>query len=333
MTEVICSASDANLACMRAPGPTTVLRSRPRLGVYVTVGVALGIVYVLLDQYLDARMLREALPPIVGQLHAFIDIALPVMAGALFGVGLHYLELRASLARDEARRADELGARLTRVERDQAVWVVVASVLHEIKNPLHSVGLLLDEAMALGDSEPATRADLQARMQNQLTRMQKHVDALRGLSERSRPAIRPVELVGALRSAASDLLDASASSFELRGLDRAWVAADPTHLRIILENLLTNAREAVEGEPGAVIRAEVVHGGGGIELRLEDDGPGIPREQRAELFEPLATSKVHGLGLGLAIARTLARSMAGDLTLAESSEATSFTLSLPESAA
>jgi C4-dicarboxylate-specific signal transduction histidine kinase len=303
------------------------------LGIYVTVGVALGIAYVLLDQYLDARMLREALPPIVGQLHAFVDIALPMMAGALFGVGLHYLELRASLARDEARRADELGARLTRVERDQAVWVVVASVLHEIKNPLHSVGLLLDEAMALGDSEAATRAELQARMQHQLTRMQKHVDTLRGLSERSRPTIRPVELVGALRSVASDLLDASGPPFELRGLDRAWVAADPTHLRIILENLLTNALEAVEREPKALIRAEIVHGGGCIELRLENNGPAIRLEERAALFEPLATSKVHGLGLGLAIARTLARSMAGDLTLAEASPATSFTLSLPESEA
>jgi C4-dicarboxylate-specific signal transduction histidine kinase len=301
------------------------------LGIYVTAGVALGIAYVLLDQYLDARMLREALPPVVAQLHAFVDIALPMMAGALFGIGLHYLELRASLARDEARRADELGARLTRVERDQAVWVVVASVLHEIKNPLHSVGLLLDEAMALGDSEPATRAELQARMQNQLTRMQTHVDTLRGLSERSRPTIRPVELVGALHSVARDLLGASVPAFELRGLDRAWVAADPTHLRIILENLLTNALEAVEGESKALIRAEIVHAGGCIELRLENNGLGIRPEQRAALFEPLATSKVQGLGLGLAIARTLARSMAGDLTLAEPSQATSFTLSLPES--
>jgi len=316
---------------MRALASTTLSRSGPRLGAYVAVGVALGIVYVLLDQYLDGRMLRGALPPVVAHLHAFIDIALPMMAGALFGVGLHYLELRATVARDAARRADELGARLTRVERDQAVWVVVASVLHEIKNPLHSVGLLLDEVMALGDSESATRADLQVRMQNQLTRMQKHVDTLRGLSERSRPAIRPVELVGTLRSVAADLLEAAGPAFELRGLDRAWVAADPTHLRIILENLLSNALEALERQPKALISAEVVHGRGGIELRLEDDGPGIPADKVAELFEPLATSKVHGLGLGLAIARTLARSMGGDLTLAESSSATSFILSLPES--
>jgi C4-dicarboxylate-specific signal transduction histidine kinase len=300
------------------------------------VGVSLGGLYVALDQYLDRRMLREALPAIVGHLHAFIDIALPVMAGALFGVALHYLELRASRARDEKRRADELGARLTRVERDQAVWVVVASVLHEIKNPLHSVGLLLAETTALDESEQTVRVDLLDRIRDQLARIRKHVDALRGLSARSRPTPRRIDLVRCVRDVAGDLLGAMPSkpSLELRGLDQAWANVDPAHLRIILENLLSNALEAVEAEAKPQIQIEIVQASAGLELHVEDNGPGIPAELRAEVFEPLATSKTQGLGLGLAIARTLARTMAGDLTLVETSgRTTSFNLSLPRSEA
>jgi signal transduction histidine kinase len=80
-------------------------------------------------------------------------------------------------------------------------------------------------------------------------------------------------------------------------------------------------------------------GGGGIAVRLgveanqaivcvSDDGPPIPDETRAHLFEPLRSAKLHGLGLGLPIARALARAMRGDLTL-DSESGKLFRLELP----
>jgi signal transduction histidine kinase len=63
-------------------------------------------------------------------------------------------------------------------------------------------------------------------------------------------------------------------------------------------------------------------------VRVRDDGPPIDAEIDAALFEPLRTTKTHGLGLGLPIARALARAMHGDLSL-ERTVGKAFRLELP----
>jgi signal transduction histidine kinase len=67
-------------------------------------------------------------------------------------------------------------------------------------------------------------------------------------------------------------------------------------------------------------------------VRVCDDGPPLDPEARTTLFEPLRTTKTTGLGLGLPIARALARAMRGDLSL-EEAEAKAFRLELPLGAA
>ena len=65
-------------------------------------------------------------------------------------------------------------------------------------------------------------------------------------------------------------------------------------------------------------------------MRVRDDGPPLDPGVRATLFEPLRTTKAQGLGLGLPIARALARAMRGDLALDEGEGGTkSFRLELP----
>src|SRR5262249_20147545 len=74
--------------------------------------------------------------------HTLVDRTFPVLVGGLLGVSAHYLRLRKQLtaAEEAAARAEALRVRLQRVERDQAVWVLVATVLHELNNPLHALG-------------------------------------------------------------------------------------------------------------------------------------------------------------------------------------------------
>lgn len=310
-----------------------VWQTPPQLRRYVAIGLILGIVYVVVDQDMDAKLRLGTLPPVVTQLHHLIDFVLPILAGALFGVSLHYLKQRAALARVEARRADELRARLTRVERDQAVWVVVASTLHEIKNPLHALGLLLTEVTELRPDEQAARADLLARMTQQLGRVTTNVAALRSLSVRSIPRPESVDLSETAREVASALSEAARAvqtEVSVQGAPRALVVADPAHLRIILENLVNNALEAVEENRRGNVALEVDVAGPEVRLRVSDSGPGVPGELRAALFEPLATSKSGGLGLGLPIARALARAMGGDVVL---DDGAGFVLSLPRAEA
>ena len=91
------------------------------------------------------------------------------------------------------------------------------------------------------------------------------------------------------------------------------VDADRTKLRIVLGNLLRNAREAA-GEAGRV-RIGTHKDGDAPQIVVEDSGPGISAEARARLFVPFATTKPRGTGLGLAIARKLTEVHGGELAL------------------
>jgi signal transduction histidine kinase len=105
------------------------------------------------------------------------------------------------------------------------------------------------------------------------------------------------------------------------GIDGLRVTADPDRLVQVLVNLLQNAYDAVRDREGAppdarglvTIRAEKK--GDDVLLCVEDDGPGIAEEVRQRLFEPFATSKAHGTGLGLYTSYMLVRAMEGDLWL------------------
>jgi signal transduction histidine kinase len=93
--------------------------------------------------------------------------------------------------------------------------------------------------------------------------------------------------------------------------DSLILYSDEEGLRQILLNLVQNARRyQVVGEKVRV-RAEV--GDGIVVLRVEDDGKGVPEEQRGKLFEPFFTTAARGTGLGLAISRKIARELGGDL--------------------
>jgi two-component system osmolarity sensor histidine kinase EnvZ len=93
----------------------------------------------------------------------------------------------------------------------------------------------------------------------------------------------------------------------------------PDALRRCLANLLDNARKHARRVAVAVreIPRETASGGW-AQVTVDDDGPGIPAEQREEAFRPFATLSSGGTGLGLAIARDIARAHGGDIVLEES---------------
>ena len=109
-----------------------------------------------------------------------------------------------------------------------------------------------------------------------------------------------------------------------------FVLADPDAVRVILENLLDNARKY--GARSVEIRARQTASGGALDVI--DDGPGFPTEEAELLFQPFARHRgdgvTHGAGLGLYLSRQLARDLGGTLgaTRAPGQGAT-FTLTLP----
>lgn len=312
--------------------------ARPRRpNLYVALGLLAGVAYAALNTQTDHWAKGCDIGRMFSAFHAFVDRGIPLLAGALLGLALHWLHLRAQLAQTEALRAEELRSRLRHVERDQAVWVVAASTLHELKNPLHAMGLMIDELEELtrsGDAGAVT--DHVRRVRGLMDRALVPLDALRSLtrqgprSRRARPiGVTAEEIVAALRPLARE----AGVELRLEGDRHATAQVDAEYVRVILDNLVGNALEGIPNEKKAsavVVTIVDDPGRSRVVVRVSDDGPGLPPGRRTALFEPLRTEKSGGLGLGLPIARALARTLGGELVASDvPGFATSFELVVP----
>jgi signal transduction histidine kinase len=94
------------------------------------------------------------------------------------------------------------------------------------------------------------------------------------------------------------------------------ITADPGRLRQLLHNLLLNARDALGETPTPAIRLRTRKREDGIELAIEDNGPGFPEAMMQRLFEPYVTSKEKGTGLGLAIVKRIVEEHGGSIEAA-----------------
>jgi len=84
------------------------------------------------------------------------------------------------------------------------------------------------------------------------------------------------------------------------------VVGDPVQLQQVVLNLTLNALDAASGSHGQrIVRVSSKLGQGVAEIAIRDSGPGIPSEAQPHLFEPFFTTKTQGLGMGLAIVRSI----------------------------
>lgn len=107
------------------------------------------------------------------------------------------------------------------------------------------------------------------------------------------------------------------------------VLADESSLRHAITNLMWNAVQAVSQAGGGNVALKGAAKGGLIEISVEDDGPGIPKEKRGKIFEAFYTTKEKGAGLGLAVAKKAAQSHGGKLELKDTQKGCLFVLSFP----
>jgi signal transduction histidine kinase len=114
------------------------------------------------------------------------------------------------------------------------------------------------------------------------------------------------------------------------GAEGVVVDADPDQLARVLTNLLVNASQAMEGRGTA--RVDVRREGDRVVARVADEGPGVPADLRARIFEALFTTKAKGTGLGLALCRRIVEAHGGALTLEASPAGALFQLVIPDAA-
>lgn len=202
-----------------------------------------------------------------------------------------------------------------------------AGIAHEFRNSLATIlGFAsLVEKRAQGEAVEHAQA-----IHAEVTALRRVVDDFLRFANPTRLVIETIDLDALFRDLASDVAQrgsGKAVSFRAAtGLPR--VSGDETLLRRVFTNLLRNAVDAVRDGGHVEVRAETA--AGEITLHVDDDGPGVPPEDRERIFTPFFTRKEKGTGLGLALARKIVVHHGGRVVVEASPEGGArFSVTLP----
>jgi two-component system, NtrC family, C4-dicarboxylate transport sensor histidine kinase DctB len=249
---------------------------------------------------------------------------------------LAYFAVRRREARAEAllnERTGRLRDQLQQANRLATLGQITAGVGHEIRQPVSAIRILAETGERLGQRGAHDEANTNfSRIAALTERIGTITDELRRFSRRGVFEPRPVPLRQVVDGALLLLRDRVAQlDIDLvlppaAALDLI-VRGEHVALEQVLVNLLQNAFDAAGN--GGRVAIDVSQFGKFRRLSVSDNGPGITQDQRASLFQPFATTKPDGLGLGLVISQDIMRGLGGDLLEEPVALGARFTMAIP----
>src|SRR5216683_1686014 len=260
-----------------------------------------------------SRQLSRPIDELVGWTQ-LITIREPLPAGAAVRGAPEFEALRQAL-RDLAGALDAARERELEAERLRAFREVARRVAHEIKNPLTSMRIAVDQLRRSGgpvERQTDVAVEVIGAETERLDQLAKEFSEFGRLPEGPRSEVDLVDLLMDLgKSAVPSEVDVSVRA---NGEPCKLVGHyDP--LRRAFANLLRNAAEAMGGRGS--IEIAVSRDGAGLAVTIADHGAGIPDDLRQRVFEPYFTTKHDGTGLGLALVRQTIEAHNGSITVAE----------------
>ncbi|QJR15944.1 Adaptive-response sensory-kinase SasA [Usitatibacter palustris] len=189
-----------------------------------------------------------------------------------------------------------------------ALGRLTASIAHEIRNPLSSIGHAAD-LIAEGGPDRTSDERLLTIIRENVFRLDRMVQEVLYLNRRDRAQPESIDprpwLTHFVKEfCASEKVPAESIDLQVRTSQRLWF--DRQHLDQVMWNLTRNAWRHGQKKPGSVsIVVSTSVTSGLLEIAVQDDGPGVVPQARQHLFEPFFTTDAQGTGLGLYIAREL----------------------------
>lgn len=204
-----------------------------------------------------------------------------------------------------AQAFNDMQERLRKYVEDRTA--MVGAIAHDLRTPLTRLRFRIE----------TVPEDTRAKMAADIDQMEEMISAaLTFVRDATRPAERtPLELSSLLESVCDEMAETGADT-EVERAEKVVLHGDPVALRRLFTNLLENAVKF-----GGRARARVFKDGDGAVVEIEDDGPGIPDEDTERVFEPFyrrepsRSRQTGGIGLGLAVVRSVARGHGGDVAL------------------
>jgi two-component system NtrC family sensor kinase len=282
---------------------------------------------------LEVRIPEEGVAETAGMARAFNEMT------ESLATRTQALEKAVADLRESSRNLRTARQGLERAERLAAVGHLAAGVAHEVGNPVGALLAFLDLVARDAGLSDASRAHL-AKARTQVERVRSILRDLLGFARPARGECGPVDLA----PLAEEVLELVRTQRRYAGVGFRMIAegeippalADRAAVAQLLLNLVLNAGDAVRprgGEVRVCLAAAALERRAGddarsaadrarldaVELRVEDDGPGVPEADRERIFDPFFTTKDPGEGTGLGLANALrsAEQMGGRLDLAE----------------
>jgi two-component system, LuxR family, sensor kinase FixL len=245
-----------------------------------------------------------------------------------------------SSQRAAEQRTRSLEVRLAHVGRFNLMGEMAAGIAHEINQPLSAIATYAQAAKRLMDQEPpnmATLREICTKIDEQARRAGQVIENLRKFIRKQEISTQSLDVNKVVRDVLNLIeADAHAEGIPVR-VDAAeglpTVRADAVQLQQVLLNLTRNSVDAMReglGKDRGIRIATERSGRGGVRISVTDHGHGVSRQLGENIFHPFVTTKRDGLGVGLAISRTIVQSYDGSLTYTANPVGGSiFTIELP----
>jgi signal transduction histidine kinase len=252
-----------------------------------------------------------------------------------------------------SRRKDEIGSlsrllgamterlrasasRIKEAERRATLGELARQVNHDIKNGLMPIRNVFRHLSELARDQPAQLADVFRGRQGTIESSIAYLEKLSSNYARLAPRVdrEPCDVNAAVQHVVNDARATTGAEMSLRLCrERTLVSGDPLAVRRILENLVGNAVDSLEGSAGAVsVSTGVVEGSTGrrVQITVSDTGCGISEERIERIFDDFYTTKDGGTGLGLSIVRRLVMDLNGAVRVeSELGKGSRFIVELP----
>ncbi|WP_050414307.1 ATP-binding protein [Azoarcus sp. CIB] len=208
---------------------------------------------------------------------------------------------------------------LRRTLKLAAAGEMAAAITHELNQPLTALNNYARACRLILESDsPAAHANLPDTLDRISAEARRAGDVIRRLRDLFKGGVEgrePVD-VGAVAVAMVDAFRGHAGRIHFR-LDRpalpAVVLADRVQIELVLRNLLQNAVDALAGLPDGTISLRLRADDDELRVDVEDTGPGVPADRVLSVFEPFASDKINGMGVGLPMSRAIVESHGGRL--------------------
>lgn len=220
--------------------------------------------------------------------------------------------------------------KLSHMERLSSLGRMAASLAHQIRTPL-SAAMLYGANLANANLQPAARQRFQEKLMSRLEALEAQVSDILMFARSNEQTVTEVDAATLAEQAANNvsavLVKGNAELKTIMDEGAMPILANATALSGALSNLIANAVEA--GAKNVILKLSEENGR--VVFSVGNDGPRIPDELRAKIFEPFFTSKSNGTGLGLAVVTAVTKVHQGILSLTSWNETyqTVFNISIP----